>query len=402
MTKATPYQAFGKLLIEGIKQTSLARRESLQETHQYLADELGYAVNTLYVWRRGEHLPDNPETVADLARIFAKTWKADQKWVNDFLDKGEYGPVQAVEALNHELFGSPVPVVSRSLTPQTGASRAIPTQSTTDRHVQPFTLSGHRLTVAFLNFLTVLFFRILEIAPDSLTGDLLDRVQSGTRQEMPEKVALFPVTCGDKGIDLAEQRLLVSSAFGAYFVGLLERDHSYVDLGGQIEVQGQIEQAALAPLQRLYWALQSPRGPRLIIIAADGGMGKSTLAARLVRCLFDESLTILRLHEGQYDRMEARTQLKLAELLIRRGDCEAAHRLLNQADDKIRSYGHYYDLLWRIETARAYAFFKQKRWISMLRKLRMALYYRRQISLSNSVFAKQLVRRFLIGTGLPR
>lgn len=289
MTKPTPYQSFGKLLSAGIKQTSLARRESLQQTHQYLADELGYVVNTLYVWRRGEHLPDNPVTVADLARIFAKTWGADQKWVNDFLDKGEYGPVQAVEALNQELFGSQAPVVSRSLTPQTGASRAIPTQSTPDRQVQPYTLSGHRLAVAFLNFLAVLFFRILEIAPDSLTGGLLDRVQGGTRQETPEKVALFPVTCGDKGIVLAEQRLLVSSAFGAYFVGLLERDHSYIDLGGQIEVQSQIEQAAMAPLQRLYWALQSPRGPRLIIIAADGGMGKSTLAARLVRCLFEEN-----------------------------------------------------------------------------------------------------------------
>ncbi len=74
MTKTTPHQAFGLLLTEGIKQTALARRESLQQTHQYLADELGYAVTTLYVWRRGEHLPDNPATVADLARIFAQTW----------------------------------------------------------------------------------------------------------------------------------------------------------------------------------------------------------------------------------------------------------------------------------------------------------------------------------------
>lgn len=118
--------------------------------------------------------------------------------------------------------------------------------------------------------------------------------------------------------------------------------------------------------------------------------------------LFEESLAILRAYEGQYDRLQARTQLKLAELLIRRGECEAAQRLLNQADDKIRSYGHYYDLLWRIETTRAYAFFKQRRWSSMIRKLRMALYYRDQIGLSNALFAKQLIRRFFMGTGLPR
>jgi hypothetical protein len=94
--------------------------------------------------------------------------------------------------------------------------------------------------------------------------------------------------------------------------------------------------------------------------------------------------------------------LKLAELLIRQGDSEAALRLLNQADDHIRGYGHYYDLLWRIETARAYAFFKQKRWGGALRKLRIALVYRQRIGLSNTAFAKQLVRRFLMGAGLPR
>lgn len=282
MSKPTPYQAFGKLLIEGIKQTALARRESLQQTHQYLADELGYAVTTLYVWRRGEHIPDNPETVADLARIFAKTWGADQRWVNDFLAKGEYGPAQAVEALNRELFGR------QPLTPQARAGRGIPTQPTPARENQP-TLPGHRLMVAFLNFLTILFFKILETAPDGLTGGLLDRLQGKAGQEMPQEITLFPATCGDKGIDLAEQRLLVSAAFGTYFAGLLERDHSYIHLKGQIEAQPRPQQTGLDSLQRLYWTLQYPRGPRLVMIAAEGGMGKSTLAAKLVRCLFEEN-----------------------------------------------------------------------------------------------------------------
>ncbi len=120
------------------------------------------------------------------------------------------------------------------------------------------------------------------------------------------------------------------------------------------------------------------------------------------RQLFEESLVVLEPYVGQYDRQETRTRLKLAELLVRQGQYDPALQLLNQADDKIRPYGHYYDLMWRIETLRAFAFFRQRRWGSALRKLRMALSYRRQIGLSNIAFAKQLVKRLNLGIGLPR
>ncbi len=286
MTKPTPYRAFGKLLIEGIKQTSIARGETSQQTHQFLADELGYAVNTLYVWRRGEHLPDNPDTVAHLARIFVKAWRADRRWVNEFLKKGEYGPKQAVDALNQELFGdfpdeAAVPVAR--VTP--------PIQNATQAAGEPQTSTAglsHRLRVALFNFLTIPLLKFVESAPDSLTGGVLARFQGNVGQGSPETMTLFPTICGDKGLDLAEQRLLVSAAFGTYFAGLLERDHGYIHLKGQIEVQSRPEQAGLDPLQRLYWAMQYPKGPRLIVIAAAGGMGKSTLAAKLIRCLFEE------------------------------------------------------------------------------------------------------------------
>lgn len=129
-----------------------------------------------------------------------------------------------------------------------------------------------------------------------------------------------------------------------------------------------------------------------------GLLGRSAEAEQL----FEESLAILKPYEGQYDRQETRTRLKLAELKLRQGQYEAAHRLLNQADDRIRPYGHYYDLLWRIETARAFVFLRQKRWGSALRKMRLALYYRRQLGLSDLAFARQLVRRALLGLGLPR
>lgn len=118
--------------------------------------------------------------------------------------------------------------------------------------------------------------------------------------------------------------------------------------------------------------------------------------------LFAASLEILAQFQGQYDRQEARTRLKLAELLAREGDYAHTMELLNQADDRIRGYGHYYDLMWRIETLRAYTYLKQRRWGSAARKLRLALHYRRELGLSNSAFARQLVRRLTLGLGLPR
>lgn len=101
-------------------------------------------------------------------------------------------------------------------------------------------------------------------------------------------VDLFEADCGNKGIDLADQRLRVSAAFGPYFTGLLEREASYLRLTGQIECPAGNGQEGLPPIQRIFWHLQNPKGPRLFIIAADGGMGKSTLASKLVRCLYDQ------------------------------------------------------------------------------------------------------------------
>lgn len=117
---------------------------------------------------------------------------------------------------------------------------------------------------------------------------------------------------------------------------------------------------------------------------------------------FERSLAIVSKFSGQFDRQEARTKLKLAETLTRRGEYERALRLLDEADDKIRGYGHYYDLLWRIELARAFIYWRQWRWGPVVRKLRMALRYRRQLGLSNLILARQLVSRLRMGTGLPR
>lgn len=102
------------------------------------------------------------------------------------------------------------------------------------------------------------------------------------------EASLVDPSCGDRAIDLADSRLEISTAFGAYFAGLLERENSYINLRGQIEAAALSQQRGLEPLQQLIWALHYARGPQVLVIAGDGGMGKSTLAAKLVRCLFQE------------------------------------------------------------------------------------------------------------------
>lgn len=101
-------------------------------------------------------------------------------------------------------------------------------------------------------------------------------------------VNLFPAGCGDTGIDLTKQRLLLSTAFGTYFTSLLEQPPGYVNLAGQIDCVRPAGQAGLEPVQRIYWSLQNPKGAKTVVIAAEGGMGKSTLAAKIVRCLYKE------------------------------------------------------------------------------------------------------------------
>lgn len=133
-----------------------------------------------------------------------------------------------------------------------------------------------------------LFFAILEKSPDWLAGKLLDRIGKRRRTESPKGVMLFSPDCGEMAIDLAQQRLLISSAFGSYFAGLLERERSYVNLEAQIAVPMSARERTLEPIQSIYWALQHPKGPKVLLIAAEGGMGKSTLAAKIIRCLYEE------------------------------------------------------------------------------------------------------------------
>lgn len=122
----------------------------------------------------------------------------------------------------------------------------------------------------------------------ALAGKLTQLLRQRPDKALPVGVQLYSPHCGSEGIDLAEQRLLVTRAFGTYFAGLLERSNLYTAIEGQLQTPSSPGQALLSPIERIFWALQYPKGPHLLIVAAEGGMGKSTLAAKVVRCLFEE------------------------------------------------------------------------------------------------------------------
>ncbi|PWH16270.1 MAG: hypothetical protein DDG60_04510 [Anaerolineae bacterium] len=140
--------------------------------------------------------------------------------------------------------------------------------------------------------LDILIF-LLSKLPDAFmgwgVGKVLDNlISTKFSRSKKQNVMLYSLECGDAGINLEQQRLLVSTAFGNYFTGLLEKENLYLDLESQIDCPPVKGQEGLKPLQRLYWLLSYPKSPRIFVFAGDGGMGKSTLSAKIVRCLFQE------------------------------------------------------------------------------------------------------------------
>ncbi len=115
-------------------------------------------------------------------------------------------------------------------------------------------------------------------------------------------IELYSSDCGNIPINLAQQRLLVSASFGSYFTGLLERPNIYIDLETQIDCPIPKLQEGLGPLQRIFWLLEYAKGPRTMIIGGEGGMGKSTLSAKIIRCLHQEQAVDLILGDSAKSR----------------------------------------------------------------------------------------------------
>jgi hypothetical protein len=112
------------------------------------------------------------------------------------------------------------------------------------------------------------------------------RIQEFIQTVAPETPIIEP-TCGDQPINLADQRLHVSLTFGTYFTSLLETAQLYTAIPGQLECARAAASPIKDPLQYAMWTLIDARGARILILAAEGGMGKSTLASKLIRCLYE-------------------------------------------------------------------------------------------------------------------
>jgi hypothetical protein len=139
-----------------------------------------------------------------------------------------------------------------------------------------------------IDFLTQYFvklvFALIDNSPSWLGTKLINFYSPKKTKEIEE--TLVDPKCGDQRMDLRDNRLLISSAFGSYFTGLLERDNSYVNLKGQVIIESSGFGNIQEPFQKIYWALEHSRGPQVVILAGQGGMGKSTLAAKIIRCLY--------------------------------------------------------------------------------------------------------------------
>lgn len=147
------------------------------------------------------------------------------------------------------------------------------------------------------------------------------------------------------------------------------------------------------------------RGPDILVAGSLTDLAEIVFLQRRpdeARELFQQSLILLQKHEGQYDRQEARTTLKYAELVIRQRNYSEALHLLDHADDKVRGYGHYHDLMWRIELARAHIYLRQRRLRDAIRKLRVVRDFRRELGLSDFLLLQKLIGRLWAGTRRPR
>jgi len=108
--------------------------------------------------------------------------------------------------------------------------------------------------------------------------------------------------------------------------------------------------------------------------------------------LLEESLQVLSSHQGQYVRQEARSEAKLASLLMKAGRHDEAMGLLNDADDIVRQSA-YYDEIWKIELLKSLSYLRRFRFLSARRKLISSWRIFQQLGSSWTDFARQIVRR---------
>lgn len=167
---------------------------------------------------------------------------------------------------------------------------------------------AQRAEVLRLRFIQA--FQLDEVAINTATyeGDLqtkikqIERIQKNGVERLTQIlvenerdcIAGLEEDCERRVVDLAGARPSVSLALGGYFVNLLEREDAYVPIADQIEYHVVGRAALFPPLGYFLHRYREPRGPRIIALMAAGGMGKTTIAVQLIKCL---------LNEGDVDRI---------------------------------------------------------------------------------------------------
>ncbi len=139
------------------------------------------------------------------------------------------------------------------------------------------------------------------------------------------------------------------------------------------------------------------KNPDMLIVGSLADIGEiAGILGRIdeAKNLFEESLSFFEKHQGQYERQEARTLLKYSELLMHQKDYDSALQLLNRADDKVGRYGHYYDLLWQIELAKAYIYLNNKEIYNCFQKIRSTFRLRQILGLSNILLVQYVIKRY--------
>lgn len=128
---------------------------------------------------------------------------------------------------------------------------------------------------------------ILALAAVAEIVGLIDRVLGHSSTVSAPRASLTNnlQNCGDNPLDLGNQTLSVSAALGMYFVSLLERPNSYVRFQGQLSLHPSAD--PLNTFDEIINQLLVPDGKHLLILASQGGMGKSTIAAQIIRCLHE-------------------------------------------------------------------------------------------------------------------
>lgn len=242
------HQAFANLLNNYLRQNKRSAR--------WLAHEIGVHPSTVSRWTNGETLPEDPQFVRRIAAVFKLSEPSE------------------VEAL--------ISAAGFSFTLQERGGLA----ETSDSNADILTAHGQHWSTEF----NTILLRLVNAVPPALAAPLFERFRLYELSVAISSSYIYASSLKDKGINLAHRRLFVSDIFGGYFAGLLERDDIYVEIPGQVDCPVMFGHPELAPLSRIMLALQHPQAPHIVVIAAEGGMGKSTLTAKVVRSLYEQQM----------------------------------------------------------------------------------------------------------------